>query len=597
MGKFWGYYRVNQLLIESLLAVARDAEAAGHGNKTAIYQRAAKQMGISVATLHRKLGEIAMKKARKKRVDYGCSVLSADEARIISGYMIESQRNQGKRLASLERTVEILRSNNEIEAGKVDETTGEFLPLSVDAIRRALYRYRVHPEQLMRPTPKCSLASEHPNHVWQIDPSLCVLYYLPAKTGEALQVMSEKEFYKNKPGNIRRIEKERVWRYVITDHASGWIYVHYVLGAESGKNLVEAFIGATQKRNAADPVHGIPRMVMVDPGSANTGAVFRNLCRALNVTLQVNMPGQPWAKGQVEKANDIIERDFEHRLRFMQHTPTSLEEINECAWRWMTWFNSTQIHSRTKATRYAVWAKIRADQLIVAPSVEVMRMLANNKPESRKVTPQLEISFEGKKYSIASVAHLSVGDSVLVTRNPWRPEDTAQVIYTDEEGREVIHVIEAITLDEFGFNTSAAMIGSEFKAQRDGAIDTHRKEVERLVMTAKNDEQAKQARKDKQKPYAGRIDPMKPIDNTALVDYLPKRGTASDVVAPILEGITLNHVAAGKKVSDRIGNSWVPREHMKWLKQRYPDGVPEDDIPSICEQLEQQKAEPLRLIK
>src|SRR5690606_12990826 len=152
----------------------------------------------------------------------------------------------------------------------VDLDTGEFTPLCTESIGRALRRYGVHPDQLSQPTPKSHLRSEHPNHVWQIDPSLCVLYYLPTQAGECLQVMDEAKFYKNKPANFRRIEKERVWRYVITDHTSGVIYVQYVLGAESGRNLVDAFIGAAQKRGPADPFHGIPRAVMVDPGSANT---------------------------------------------------------------------------------------------------------------------------------------------------------------------------------------------------------------------------------------------------------------------------------------------------------------------------------------
>lgn len=587
---------MNAFLMESLMAVARDAEAAGHGQKSAVYQRAAEELQISVATLHRKLKEIAMKKPRKKRADAGRSNLTKAEARTISAYLMDTYRNQGKRLASIDKALEVLRSNGEIVAASVNENTGELILLSASAVGRALYQYHLHPEQLNRPTPKSSMKSLHPNHVWQIDPSLCVMYYIPVKAGEALQVMSEKEFYKNKPENIRRIEKERVWRYVITDHASGWIYVHYVLGAESGKNLVEAFICATQKRHSTDPVHGIPKMVMVDPGSANTGAVFKNLCKALDVKVQVNQPGQPWAKGQVEKANDIVERDFEQGIRFMAKPPMCVEDLNEYGWQWMRWFNATKVHSRTKVSRYAAWAKIKADQLIIAPSVAVMRQLANNKPQTRKVSVLLEISFEGKNYSVADVPHLSVGETVLVTRNPWRADDTVQVIYTDEEGREVYQVIEAIRLSDFGFNDTAATIGEEFKGQRDGLVDTNRKAVERLVMSSSTDEEAKQKRKAKYTPFGGRIDPMKPITDTALVDYLPKRGTESDVVVPVIECLKLGHVAAGKRLADLMGPAWQPKPHMAWLKQRYPDGVPEDDIRSISEQLQQLKAEPLRLV-
>lgn len=221
---------------------------------------------MSVPTLQRKLKDVSMSKPRKKRRDAGATSVSVDELRMISAYMQESHRNQGKKLAGLEQTLEVLRSNGAVTAARVNEDTGELEPLSVSAISRALMQHGLHPKQLSQPTPKQRLASKHPNHVWQIDPSLCVLYYLPTQKGKCIQVMEEKEFYKNKPANIRKVEKERVWRYVITDHTSGWIYVHYVLGAESGQNLAEAFINAMQKRHPEDPVHGVPLMVMVDPG-------------------------------------------------------------------------------------------------------------------------------------------------------------------------------------------------------------------------------------------------------------------------------------------------------------------------------------------
>jgi len=587
---------MNPALIESLQAVARAAEAAGHGKKSAVYQQAANEMGMSLATLHKKLSEVAMKKQRKKRADSGEINLTLDDARMISAYLSESSRNNGKRLASIKTAIEVLRANGEITATRLDENTGELVPLSESAIARGLRHYGLHLDQQSRPTPKISLASLHPNHVWQIDPSLCVLYYL--RNAKGLQVMNEKEFYKNKPANIAKIENERIWRYVITDHTSGWIFVYYVLGAESGKNLVEAFIAATQKRHAQDPVHGIPKMVMVDPGSANTGAVFNNLCRALGVHVQVNEPGQPWAKGQVEKANDIVECEFEHCMKFLAKPPTTLEEINDLAWRWMRNFNATKIHTRTGQPRYAVWMKITAEQLVFAPPEQVMRELAISHPVSRKVSPQLEIQFEGRTYSVKEIPHAAVGEKLFVTRNPWRADgSSAQVIYTNEEGRTVIQVVEAIKVNDFGFDISAPVIGEEYKSHGDSYIDTERKRVERLVMDAPTDEESKKNRKAKKVPFGGRINPMKPIDDTPLVDYLSKRGTASEVVAPMVEDVRMTHVAAAKKLAARLGNAWNGSEHFPWIKQAYPNGILEAELSDIAHQLQQVNQPALRLIK
>lgn len=588
---------MNPALIEQLQSVARIAEAAGHGKKIAVYQQAADEMGMSLNTLQRKLKEVVMPKPRKKRTDAGLTSLSQDDARIISSYLMETQRNNGKRLASVEDAIEVLRSNNCIKAERIDESTGELIPLSVSAIIRALRNYGLHPDQQNRATPKTQLASLHPNHVWQIDPSLCVLYYLPASKSKGLQVMSEKEFYKNKPDNIRKIEKERVWRYVITDHASGWIFVHYVLGAESGKNLVEAFIEATQKRGSNDPVHGVPLMVMVDPGSANTGAVAQNLWRALGIKVQINVPGQPWAKGQVEKANDIVERSFEHRLKMIDNPPTTVEELNILSDNWMRWFNSTKVHTRTQQTRYQVWARIKEDQLRIAPPAQVMRELAVSAPVTRKVSANLCVSFNGKSYSVIDIPHAAVGEKIWVTRNPWRDDDSAQVIYTDENGQEIIQVIEAEKFGEFGFSQNAAVLGESYKALLDSDIDKERKEIERIVMGAATDEEAKKLRKNKRTPFGGAIDPMKPINAVTLPDYINKRGTEMNIAAPKVEHKPLTVAAAAKKLASHPDKFWNGAEHFAWLKQRYPDGVPEDELGSIALQLQQVNVSPLRLIK
>ena len=585
---------MNPALIEQLQAVAAAAEAAGHGRKSAVYAEAAENMGVSVATLQRQLKQVTLKPARKRRADAGASALTQDEARKISAFLMESRRKTGKRLTSIEDAVEILRSNSEIVAGRTDEDTGEFIPLCAASISRALRNYGMHPDQLSQPTPKINLRSKHPNHVWQIDPSLCVLYYLPTKQGQCLQVMDEDKFYKNKPANIRRIEKERVWRYVITDHTSGVIYVHYVLGAESGKNLVDAFVGATQKRGSDDPFHGIPKMAMVDPGSANTGAVFRNLCRALGVELQVNKPGQPWAKGQVEKSNDIVERSFEARLRFVKHPPQNLDDINQAGWQWMRWFNAQKKHSRTGRPRYAVWLTITPEQLIVAPAAKVMRELAIHQPDKRKVKPDLTVSYRGHTYQVRDIPGVMVGEQLLVTRNPWR-EDAAQVLYTNDEGREVMQVLDPVTRDQYGFAETGAMIGEEYKAQPDTRADTERKEIERLVTGAGTDEEAVQKRKDKVAPFEGRIDPMKPITDTPLPDYIPKRGTALELGGPQVEEALLNHVQAAKRLHGRMGDQWKP-EHFKWLQQRYPDGVAEDQVEAIAELLTRTQAAPLKVV-
>ncbi|MCV4796387.1 integrase, partial [Escherichia coli] len=88
---------------------------------------------------------------RKKRADAGRSALTRDEAALISATLREATRKNGKRLYSIADAVETLRANGFITAGRTDETTSEFFPLSEDAISRALRNYGLHPEQLDAP--------------------------------------------------------------------------------------------------------------------------------------------------------------------------------------------------------------------------------------------------------------------------------------------------------------------------------------------------------------------------------------------------------------------------------------------------------------
>ena len=45
---------------------------------------------------------------------------------------------------------------------------------------------------------------------------------------------------------MKKIENDRVIRYVMTDHYSGSIYVEYVYGSESSENLIEIFLNGIQ---------------------------------------------------------------------------------------------------------------------------------------------------------------------------------------------------------------------------------------------------------------------------------------------------------------------------------------------------------------
>jgi hypothetical protein len=598
---------MSSVLTEQLVAVAQAARQAGQGGKGAIYAAACQTLGISRATLARRIKEVTFMEHRKRRSDAGRSALTRDEAMTISGALMASARKSDKQLYSVGDAVEALRANRMIRAEFLDRETGELRPLSESTIHRALRMYGLHPEQLLAPAPVTELASRHPNHVWQIDASLCVLYYLlPAaqmrvRDGRdgGLRVMNHAEFYKNKPKNVARIAADRVWSYEITDHASGWIYVEYVMGAESGENLCSVLINAMQERGGHDLLHGVPRVLFMDPGSAGTASMTRNLGRALGIEIIAHKAGNARATGQVENARNIIERKFEAGLKFQP--VDSLEALNALAAKWRAHFNATAEHRRHGMTRSQAWMAISAAQLIKAPAVEVCRELAVATPESRKVTPKLRVSFQGREYDVSTVPGVMVGEKVMVTRNPWR-DDAAQVVQVGADGHEVFHVVDEVRKTEFGFSQEAAHIGERYRRHADTPAQTALKDIEQLVTGTDSVTAAEAARKAKEIPFGGRFDPYKHVDDARLPAFLPRRGTAHDLVAPQVALPPLSLVDAAKQIKPRLaaaGVEWVPAL-FQWLQQRYPAGVPQDRLDEIVVELSGPRAgahRPLQVLR
>jgi hypothetical protein len=576
-----------QIIPEALVNVARKARDLPHGTRSDYYQEAAQSMGISVATLHRQLNKVAAPKQRKQRSDAGAIELSREEAMIISTLLVESIRKNRKQTSSIELAVERLRANNLIRAQSINPETGETWPLSISTISRALYHYQCHPKQVLQPQVAIALASKHPNHVWQVDASISAQFYL---ANDGLRALDPKLHYAGKPDNLEKIKRQRLWRYVITDHTSGTLYVEYVLGAESAENLCNVLINAMQKRQQEDPFHGVPMALMTDPGAAMTSSIFVNLCDALDINLIINKVGNARAKGQVEQAHNIVECNFESGLKLQP--ATSLAQINDQVWRWMRFFNATSRHTRTQQTRYSTWLRIQPEQLRLSPPVSVCRELANTKPEERVVNTMLRVSFRGSEYDVRNVPGTIVGESVLMTRNPWNDEATAKVIRIDSDGRKVHHIVSRVERGEFGFAVDAAIVGDNFKRHSETYAEQARKLMEQIATGTTSEEDAALARKAKVTPFSGAIDPHKHIADTPLPAALPRRGTVLNISIPTIEIAPLSHIEAAKILSHRLGGRWNVSTDLAWLRQEYPHGVPEEALNDIAQLLRQ----PLRVV-
>lgn len=568
--------------LDYLRELAAKLVNARHGTKGQMVDAAAEFLNCSQQDVYRRLERAGFNSGRKSRADKGQSSVPEALARKAAGMVNLATRANGKKTLAIKDALEILKADGH---GAVDADTGEITPIDVSAttLARAMRQYNCHPEQLRQPRACVQQRSLHPNHVWQIDASVCVLFYLP-KGG--LAVMDEKEFYKNKPQNIRRIENDRVIRYVVTDHYSGDFYLEYVTGAEDAANLTQCFLNAIQKRSQDDPMHGVPLILMMDKGSANLSGLFLNLLDRLKVQHIEHLPGNPRAKGQVEKTQDIVECKFEGRLQF--YPVADLAELNAKANQWRTVFNATARHTRHGRPRNAMWLTIKEDQLRLAPPLELCRELVTTRPIEATVRPNLTISHSTKgygsnEYDVRFIPGVMPKIKLTVVVNPYRAP-AIDVLVQDEKGADVIYTVEPVKKDEGCFFADSPVIGQGFKAQADSAVDTARKDIRKEAYGVETQLEVDAKRKAKAPAFEGSLNVFADIEQATVPDYMPRRGRDLGIDASRREIAPLNLVDAAKQIKARVGDAWTAAR-FQWLAQRFPDGVPQDQIDGIVAEL------------
>lgn len=575
----------NLAVQDYLRDVASKLTNAGFGEKGAIVKTACEYLKMSSAQLYRDLETVGFKTERKQRSDKGKSVVSAEVAEQIGGMVHVATRANGKQTLPITTALSILKAE------------GKAPNVSAATIARVMKNNMCHPKQLATPSAHTQQKSLHPNHCWQVDASICVLFYLPRG---GMQVMDEKKFYKNKPANVKKIENDRVIRYVITDHFSGSIYVEYVYGSESAENLTEIFLNCVQKRSMQEPLHGVPFILYTDKGCANTSGLFKNLLERLDVTFIAHATGNSQAKGQVENAQNIVETQFEGRLRFIKID--SIEHLNQTAAQWRLMWNETHIHSRTKRSRNAVWQTITPTQLRIAPPLELCQELLSTTPVERTVAANLTVSYAIKgygsnDYDVRHVEGVYPKAKLKVVVNPYRAP-SIDVITVDEHGNEVIYTCDPLQVDWVGFRPDAAVIGEEMKAMPQSAIDENRKRIIKKAYNADTLEQADKAIAKKHTAYEGQLNAMADVQKTEVPSYIQRAGEQMSTAQQKRQVKPFNLIQAAKAIRGLVGFMWNGNEHMNALKAAYPNGeVPQEDIPVWVEQIQSGNTKPkLRVV-
>lgn len=564
--------------IEYFQDVAKRLDKTKHGGKTKLIQNIAETLGISINLIYEKLEKVGYQSNRKVRSDRGETHVDLRDARLICGAMYKNRRKNEKSLLTCENAIADAYANGQIKQ-LYNPTT----------LLRVARMHGFHPDQLNQPTPHINMRSLHPNHVWQVDASVGVLFYLPEG---GVQFFDETKDYKNKPENLDKARNHLCVRYAVIDHFSGAFYCKYY--ATSGENqevFFDVLANAFTQRDRED-FYGIPQILIMDKGSANTSHLVLNFLDRLHIQHFPHKAGNPRAKGSAEKIQDIIEVQFEGSLRNRKTKVSNVDDLNQMVTRWQTYFNGSRIHTRTKQPRYTVWNRIKEDQLIFAPPMETLKAILTSKPVLRKVNDDLRITYKGRgfaearTYSVEHIETVKVGGQVSVLLNPFRAPNI-DIEITDYKGIVTLH--ECIPLEEAdgGFFAVDQIFGEGMASIRDTVSDVERKQIHLDAHGATTLEEADKKAKQNPQLYGGKLDPETRIsaylkDRENIIS-IPKRGTEHELQAPkqVLEFISI--AEACKRIKADLGDKY-PKDTYQYLSKHYTEIDPLE-IDSIKRQL------------
>ncbi|MEW8049278.1 MAG: hypothetical protein AB2792_01815 [Candidatus Thiodiazotropha sp.] len=581
---------------DAVRELALRLDAAQRGEKTMMVKAFADQYQWSTQKVYRELQKIGRKTNRKRRADAGTTSQDQETLTALAATLKLGVRKNGKATMEVPNARSLLAAN------------GHAFSVGNSRIRALLRQQSLDLATQKQPTPHLNMRSLHPNHVHMVDPSLCLLYYSP--DGKQ-RVLHDDEIYKNKPEWVSRIGNLKCWRYVLIDHYSNVISVRYYQSAgETPENLYDFLLWCWQKRDR-NPFHGVPQLLVWDKGSANTASAVKRAMKSLQVETYEHKAGNPRAKGGVEEANNLVEKLFESRLLY--EPVRSIDELNAAAEAWQIAYNADQLPEydarlkrptmRQPLARFAIWQRIRKEQLRILPDIDVCRYLLSAEPKPRKVRGDMMISFahpvakRSLMYDLRGLEGVAPRQTVMVSPLVMGTDYQVIVSVEDYKGDITEHVIEPASFDEVGMRVDAPVWGQDWDQQPDTRIDKAGKKAEQAAFPDKNQEEIEKAKAKNETPFGG-LDAHTHLGDLYIPDYIQRPGTELHVPDRTRVDIKpLSHIDACRALVGKLGRS-LSAEENAWIRESHPDGVPEEELPTLAERLESPTQRPgLALVK
>jgi hypothetical protein len=520
----------------------------------AVVDEMCKMFAFSTAKAYKVLKENGWDSGRAKRKDAGTSSVDAELLDAVGAMLKQSVRKNGK--ATL--PVNVLRS--------ILEARGINVPVGDSRLRELLRQNHLSVADTRVPAPHQTMRSEYPNQVHFADPSVCLIYFAPGgkQHTSKMHIIGDDELYKNK--NFLE-GKLKCWRYVLTDHYSSSLCVRYYAAlGETAANMYDFLLYAWgRKKSNVNVFHGLPELLIWDCGTANIAKATSNALKAFGVKTLPHLPGNPRAKGQVENGNNLVETQFESRLRF--EPVNSIEELNDAVERFYAAYNAnlitgldTRLHrNEIVLSRSTLWQRIRPEQLRELPDEETCRQVFAHSVQTRKVAGDLTVSIvhpragRSLRYSVRDLPGILVGmelrlQPLLVTAEPLC------IASYEHKGEELSFELEPVVYDDAGFDLNSPVFGKAYKRPKDTERETAGKAVEAPGPAAV-------------------MGPAHSFINAENPFMRQSEGTPVEIAETVhIHEIIISAVEAAKRVRAECGE--VPDGFIDSLREQYPEGVP-----------------------
>lgn len=527
----------------------------------ALVRALADRLGCSLGTAYRKLRACGWTSGRKAREDKGSSKVDAEQVRLVATLTAHGRDLKGRPNLPVVEACNIAREQGLLAAD-----------VSVSTVLRQLNAAGLGPRQMLAPEPGISRVSLHPNHLWCIDVSPCLQWYIRDGEGRRIDLYMDggQRFY---PGKSQNFPKRKLLRYVVTDHYSGAYFARYYYSeGENALDLVDFLWHAFRRKRThrAFPLRGLPRRILADQGPGFKSALVVNLLRDLGIELELHTAGNAKASGSVESRHYHWQRRFDARLKL--RPAQDVDELNVFAENFAAVQNGGREHSRHGKPPLEIWCRILPEQLREAPDRATFFALASGASRTGTVTNRNWLRASGRCWQLRGEG-LHPKMKVQYRLMPFADQGIRVWTLAGVE----ISATE-IAFNEAGFPTSGAH-----------AHTWHAEESAEQGATAKlttgQDLAAKVAAGEVALSMPSAFDFTAELERQAFLSATGSAWTPPISAEPLLASPVLSRVEVLERLAEQLGR-WLEDEEVGRLSEAIGEGATEGDLPELLALLE-----------